>query len=86
MVGGLTDAAALLSTPAPLDAPFAPSSALPGTAANDAKRVAALERLIALANGPSASFLGSGWVRILRTLSALDALVVSHPRLGPGRG
>lgn len=47
------------------------------SAVNDAKRVAALERLTELASGPSASFLGSGWVRILRTLSALEALVVS---------
>ena len=76
MVGGLTDAAALPSSAAPAGAAIVSSPTAAGTAINDAKRVAALERLVALANGPAASFLGSGWVRILRTLSALDALMV----------
>ena len=72
LVGGLTDTAALMASTPEAD----PAPAQAGNAVSDAKRVAALERLVSLANGPAASFLGSGWVRILRTLSALDSLMV----------
>ena len=51
--------------------------AQPGTPA-EAKQVAALEALLQLAMGPRAGLLGSGWVLVLRTLSALQALQVSH--------
>ncbi|KAK9788000.1 hypothetical protein WJX73_004027 [Symbiochloris irregularis] len=71
MVGGLTDAAALHGPSVHSNSNTVPQP----SSVSDAKRVAALERLVELANGPSASFLGSGWVRILRTLSALEALV-----------
>ncbi|KAL0043362.1 hypothetical protein WJX79_002614 [Trebouxia sp. C0005] len=47
--------------------------AQPGTPA-EAKQVAALEALLQLAMGPRAGLLGSGWVLVLRTLSALQAL------------
>ena len=50
--------------------------AQPGTPA-EAKQVAALEGLLQLATGPRAGLLGSGWVLVLRTLSALEALQVS---------
>ena len=50
--------------------------AQPGTPA-EAKQVAALEALLQLAMGPRAGLLGSGWVLVLRTLSALQALQVS---------
>lgn len=70
MVSSLADAAAL-SGEAEQSSPAA------GNAVLDGKRLAALQKLVELANGPAASFLGSGWVRILRTLSALDSLVVS---------
>lgn len=49
--------------------------AAPGTPA-EAKQVAALEGLLQLAMGPRAGLLGSGWVLVLRTLSALEALQV----------
>ena len=49
--------------------------AQPGTPA-EAKQVAALEALLQLAMGPRAGLLGSGWVLVLRTLSALEALQV----------
>ena len=48
----------------------------PGTPA-EAKQVAALEGLLQLAIGPRAGLLGSGWVLVLRTLSALEALQVA---------
>ena len=51
--------------------------AQPGTPA-EAKQVAALEGLLQLATGPRAGLLGSGWVLVLRTLSALEALQVSQ--------
>ena len=51
-------------------------AAQPGTPA-EAKQVAALEALLQLAMGPRAGLLGSGWVLVLRTLSALQALQVS---------
>lgn len=51
--------------------------AQPGTPA-EAKQVAALEALLQLATGPRAGLLGTGWVLVLRTLSALEALQVSH--------
>lgn len=50
--------------------------AQPGTPA-EAKQVAALEALLQLAMGPRAGLLGSGWVLLLRTLSALQALQAS---------
>lgn len=50
--------------------------AQPGTP-GEAKQVAALEALLQLAMGPRAGLLGSGWVVVLRTLSALEALQVS---------
>ncbi|DBA73285.1 hypothetical protein WJX77_003623 [Trebouxia sp. C0004] len=50
--------------------------AQPGTPA-EAKQVAALEALLQLAMGPRAGLLGSGWVLVLRTLSALQALQAS---------
>ena len=70
LIGALAEAAGV-SQPAP-----------PGTPA-EAKQVAALEGLLQLAMGPRAGLLGSGWVLVLRTLSALEALqvhltVVSH--------
>lgn len=49
----------------------------PGSPAEQ-KQVAALAALVALARGPSAALIGSGWVTILRTLSALEALQVSR--------
>ena len=52
-----------------------PQPAQPGTPA-EAKQVAALEALLQLAMGPRAGLLGSGWVLVLRTLSALEALQV----------
>lgn len=63
LVGALAEAAGV-SQPAP-----------PGTPA-EAKQVAALEGLLQLAMGPRAGLLGSGWVLVLRTLSALEALQV----------
>ena len=63
LVGALAEAAGV-SQPAP-----------PGTPA-EAKQVAALEALLQLAMGPRAGLLGSGWVLVLRTLSALEALQV----------
>ena len=62
--------------------------AQPGTPA-EAKQVAALEALLQLAMGPRAGLLGSGWVLLLRTLSALQALQVSaHPLVcfAPAKG
>lgn len=63
LVGALAEAAGV-THPAP-----------PGTPA-EAKQVAALEGLLQLAMGPRAGLLGSGWVLVLRTLSALEALQV----------
>lgn len=51
--------------------------AQPGTPA-EAKQVAALEALLQLAMGPRAGLLGSGWVLVLRTLSALEALQTTY--------
>jgi hypothetical protein len=45
------------------------------------KQVAALAALVSLAAGPEAALLGSGWVTILRVLSALEALQVSRVRV-----
>ncbi|KAL3134912.1 hypothetical protein ABBQ32_007876 [Trebouxia sp. C0010 RCD-2024] len=64
LVGALAEAAGV-SQPAP-----------PGTPA-EAKQVAALEALLQLAMGPRGGLLGSGWVLVLRTLSALEALQAS---------
>ena len=50
--------------------------AQPGSAA-EAKQLAALAALVALASGGEAGFLGSGWLIVLRTLSALDSLKVA---------
>lgn len=50
--------------------------ATPGSP-GEQKQVAALAALVSLAAGPSAALIGSGWVTILRTLSAIDALQVS---------
>lgn len=48
----------------------------PGSAA-EAKQLAALATLFSVASGAEASFLGGGWVVVLRTLSELDLLRVS---------
>jgi hypothetical protein len=58
-------AAAGAHTPAPPGSPAEP------------KQVAALAALVSLGVGPSAALIGSGWVIILRTLSAVDALQVT---------
>ncbi|BDA49435.1 probable Brefeldin A-inhibited guanine nucleotide-exchange protein [Coccomyxa sp. Obi] len=52
--------------------------ASPGSPAEQ-KQVAALAALVSLAAGPSAALIGSGWVTILRTLSAIDALQANVP-------
>ena len=54
--------------------------AQPGSAA-EAKQLAALAALVALASGSEAGFLGSGWLIVLRTLSALDSLKVAPASL-----
>ncbi len=41
-------------------------------------QVAALGVLVDLAGGPVGGLIGSGWVVVLRTLSALEALQVCH--------
>lgn len=62
----------------------------PGSPA-ESKQVAALAALVALAAGPEAALLGSGWVIILRTLSAVEALQVlsctedANPIVSPRR-
>ncbi|KAF8064597.1 BIG3 [Scenedesmus sp. PABB004] len=48
----------------------------PAGSAAEAKQLAALQALLGLTAGPEASFLGSGWVVVLRCISALDALKV----------
>jgi len=55
----------------------------PEGSAWEAKELAALSTLVGLASGEEAGFLGSGWVTVLRTLSALDLLKVIHfaPRI-----
>lgn len=58
-------AAAGAHTPAPSGSPA------------ESKQVAALAALVSLGVGPSAALIGSGWVIILRTLSAVDALQVT---------
>ncbi|KAK9904753.1 hypothetical protein WJX75_001787 [Coccomyxa subellipsoidea] len=60
-------AAAGAHTPAPPGSPAEP------------KQVAALAALVSLGVGPSAALIGSGWVIILRTLSAVDALQANLP-------
>jgi len=54
----------------------------PEGSSGEAKELAALSTLVGLASGEEAGFLGSGWVTVLRTLSALDLLKVPplyHP-------
>lgn len=45
----------------------------------EAVQLAALEALIAIASGPDAATLGSGWPSVLRTLSNLHTLQVQIP-------
>lgn len=52
------------------------SPAAPNTAA-EGKQLAALAALLEVAAGPDAGYLGSGWVTVLRSLSALEQLKVS---------
>lgn len=51
----------------------------PAGSAAEAKEVAALSALVTLAASKEAGFLGTAWVTIMRTLSALDLLKVAIP-------